>query len=97
MNNQIMLIFGALYAGVNALAFALMLYDKSQSGYARKKRIPESLLFFLSALFGSLGVLLGMLVARHKIQKTFFLVGVPMMLGQNIATLYLIYQWFAAV
>ncbi len=61
---------------INAAGFLLMLADKQK---ARKNlwRIPERVLLTVSLLGGSVGVLLGMRICRHKTQKIKFLIGVP--------------------
>jgi len=86
------------FAAVNALAFLLMLWDKVQSQKSGAERISEGLLFFLATMFGSVGVYLGMLTFRHKTRKWYFLVGMPMLIFENLASLFLIYVllWNAA-
>jgi len=54
------------------------------------ERIPEGLLFFMATIFGSVGIYLGMLVFRHKTRKWYFVIGIPLVLTQNLATLYLL-------
>jgi len=79
------------FALINLLAFLIMLSDKVKSVSAGTERISEGLLFFLAAFFGSLGVYAGMFAFRHKTQKWYFLIGIPLLLVENIATLYLVY------
>ena len=61
---------------INAVGLGLMLIDK---GRAVKNlwRIPEKTLLSLALLGGSLGVLLGMRLFRHKTKKPLFSIGVP--------------------
>lgn len=68
---------------INVLGAALMLGDKQK---AKKKawRIPEAMLLTVAALGGSPGVLLGMLLFRHKTQRPRFFLGVPLFLGVHI-------------
>jgi uncharacterized membrane protein YsdA (DUF1294 family) len=68
---------------INAFSFAIMLVDKA---LAIKKawRLPESLLMTLAAAGGSLGVLLGMLLSRHKTRKSKFILGIPLLLLLHI-------------
>ena len=58
-----------------------------------KTRTPEGVLFFLAAIFGSIGVYLGMFAFRHKTKKWYFLAGVPLLILQNAATLYIINEF----
>jgi uncharacterized membrane protein YsdA (DUF1294 family) len=50
------------------------------------------MLFFLAAAFGSIGVYAGMFVFRHKTRKWYFLIGIPLLIAQNAAAIYLVYS-----
>lgn len=88
-----MLIF---FLAVNAAAFWLMLWDKLQSRKNGAERISEGMLFFLATMFGSVGVYAGMFAFRHKNRKWYFLIGIPMVMLQNIALLFWVYSYFWA-
>lgn len=77
---------------INLLAFFIMGRDKKKS-YSEKhiRRIPEGLIFFMATMFGSVGVYLGMLTFRHKTKKWYFKLGIPMLIVQNIATVYAVW------
>lgn len=61
------------WVGLTSLAaFLLFGYDKWQAG-RQGGRIAESTLWFVSAVGGWLGGLAAMLIFRHKIAKTMFL------------------------
>jgi len=80
----------ALLAIVNLVAFVVMARDKRRSRRnSGQHRAREGVLFFLAACFGSIGVYLGMLLLRHKTKKWYFQIGIPLMMIQNIATVYL--------
>jgi len=81
----------AFFFLINLFAFLIMLNDKIKSSSAGTERISEGLLFFLAAFFGSLGVYLGMFALRHKTRKWYFLIGIPLLFIENLATLYLLY------
>lgn len=74
---------------INAVGFALMLADKHK---AKKNlwRIPESTLMLTAAIGGSLGILLGMHLARHKTKHPKFSIGVPVIFALQIVALILI-------
>ncbi|NTW30864.1 MAG: DUF1294 domain-containing protein [Candidatus Moranbacteria bacterium] len=74
---------------INAAAFVLMLLDKGRSRREGAERIPEGMLFFLAAAFGSLGVYAGMFAFRHKTRKWYFIIGIPLLMAQNLSFLYL--------
>ncbi len=79
------------YAVGNFGAFVLMGFDKGRSRKQHNaQRLPEGVLFFSAGLFGSLGIYLGMLLFRHKTKKWYFQIGIPLLLLQNLATLYLL-------
>lgn len=73
---------------VNSASFLVMYLDKRRSKKVGAERIPEGLMFFTAAAFGSLGVLGGMMMFRHKTAKWYFALGVPLLMVQNSATLY---------
>jgi uncharacterized membrane protein YsdA (DUF1294 family) len=67
-----------------------MLLDKKK---ARRNlwRIPEWVLITLAAIGGSLGILYGMYVFRHKTRHTHFSIGVPFILAVQILLVIVIY------
>lgn len=69
---------------VNAAGFLSMLVDKHK---AKKNlwRIPERTLFFIAAIGGSLGSLIGMYTVRHKTKHLTFTLGIPLILSVQIA------------
>jgi len=79
---------------INLFAFLIMLSDKIKSATSGTSRISEGMLFFLASALGGLGVYAGMFSFRHKTQKWYFLVGIPLLIFQNAATIYLIYFLF---
>lgn len=69
-----------LYCAINFFGFVLMGLDKWISIYNSKgndlRRIPENTLLGI-AVFGGIGVWVGMYVFHHKTQKKKFYIGVP--------------------
>ena len=68
---------------VNALGFAIMLYDK----YMAKNnlwRVPEATLMGIAAIGGSIGCLCGMYTVRHKTRHLKFTLGIPLILVLQI-------------
>src|SRR3989344_1459799 len=83
------------FAAINILAFGVMAYDKRISRRGRNNgpepdRIPEGLIFFMATALGGVGVYLGMLTLRHKTRKWYFQIGIPLLILQNLAALYVI-------
>ena len=76
---------------VNVAGFAAMGIDK---GRARRKvwRIPESTLFLIALIGGSIGSLLGMYGFRHKTRHWYFVWGMPaILILQTALILYLLF------
>jgi len=87
------------FAAINIMAFFFMAYDKriSRRGGDRgqgqeRDRIPEGLIFFMATALGGVGVYLGMLTLRHKTRKWYFQIGIPLLILQNLATVYLVWE-----
>lgn len=75
---------------INALSFALMLSDKLKAKNHRW-RIPEALLMLIAAIGGSVGMLAGMHLFRHKTKHPKFTVGVPCILAVQVVLFILWY------
>lgn len=69
---------------INALGFVLMLIDK-QKAKKHAWRIPEKVLLGVAVMGGSIGVLLGMELFRHKTKHKRFAIGVPVILVLQLA------------
>lgn len=85
----------AFFLLVNLIAFFIMFWDKSKSRRQGAERISEGMLFFMAAAFGSIGVYAGMFAFRHKTRKWHFLVGIPLLMIENAATLFLVFQYLS--
>ncbi len=84
------LLVPALLLGViNIVAFIAMYQDKqiARRGNAAN-RTPEGILFFLATIGGSLGIYAGMLLLRHKTRTWYFQIGIPILIIQNLITIY---------
>lgn len=80
-----------IVAVLNIISFILVYADKRKS-INDSERLPE-ITFFISAIFFSaLGVLAGMFTFRHKTQKLTFVIGIGLLLIQQIALTYLIIE-----
>ena len=68
---------------VNCISFIVMGVDKHK---ARKRawRIPESTLFVLALIGGSLGSILGMHLFRHKTRHWYFRYGMPAIFASEL-------------
>ncbi len=83
-----------IFVALNILSFFVMVNDKRRSiRGGNTERTPEGLLFFMATIFGAAGVYVGMLTFRHKTKKWYFQLGIPLLILQNLATLYLLKQF----
>lgn len=77
---------------INILGFTMMGIDKSRA-VRRHWRIPESTLFIVALIGGSIGSIIGMRVFHHKTRHWYFVFGMPAILILQIAiVLVLIYS-----
>ncbi len=76
-----------IYIGVlSVLSVIICTYDKLISKRSKVSlRVPEATLLGLSALGGSVAMLLWMLVIRHKTKHPKFMLGIPVILALQIA------------
>ncbi|MBB4800847.1 uncharacterized membrane protein YsdA (DUF1294 family) [Flavobacterium nitrogenifigens] len=73
---------------VNCFTFLLAGYDKFQARRHRR-RIPESVLFIMAFIGGSVGLLIGMFFFRHKTAKTTFIMKFSYIILVQIVVIYL--------
>lgn len=62
---------------INLYGILSMGIDKNNA-VKGKWRISENRLFFIASIFGSLGILLGMYIFRHKTKHKKFTLGIPL-------------------
>ncbi len=87
-------LLASLLAMINIGAFFVIGNDKRKSAHGRNtERVPEGFMFFLAIIFGGLGVYLGILAFRHKTRKWYFQIGVPLLILQNLVTVYVLWGW----
>lgn len=75
---------------INIVTFFYFGLDKTRSELS-KRRISERMLWFLSAIGGSVGALLGMKFFRHKTKKMSFQAGIAVILAIQILLLYFLF------
>ncbi|MBE6823975.1 MAG: DUF1294 domain-containing protein [Ruminococcaceae bacterium] len=64
---------------INVTAIIITIADKLKAIY-NKWRISEKALIVVSALGGSIAMLITMLLIRHKTKKPLFMIGVPLII-----------------
>ncbi|MBF7092761.1 DUF1294 domain-containing protein [Flavobacterium sp. ALJ2] len=78
---------------VNSIAFILAGYDKYLA-IKHKRRISENMLFTITAIGGSVGLLLAMLLFRHKMSKPSFMMKYGGIVFLQIVIALLIYFYY---
>ena len=93
MGQKVLLFY--IYA-MTILTFSICGADKF-AAQRQRRRVPEKVLFLLSALGGSVGMYLGMFTFRHKTKHWYFVVGIPLIILVQAAILfYFLGSFFAA-
>lgn len=72
---------------INTISFILFGIDKRKA-IRHQRRISEFILLSVTFLGGTVGALLGMLIFRHKISKTSFLVRMGFIVLVQVALVY---------
>jgi uncharacterized membrane protein YsdA (DUF1294 family) len=71
---------------INLIGFILMGWDKYKAK-KRQRRVPETRLFLIAAIGGSLGSWMGMSAFRHKTKHRSFTLGIPALFIFNLFAL----------
>lgn len=88
-HSKLLTVFLIYLLTLNILSFVLMLVDKYKA-QNNHWRVKEWTFVVLSISGGSIGVLIGMVVFRHKTSKKKFYIGIPIIYLANIAVIYMI-------
>ena len=88
LENKIVLIFILAYiAIISIVAICVTVYDKWAAKKRPKERTRESTLLLLSALGGSVAMLLTMYSIRHKTKHMKFMIGIPLIIAVQVAVI----------
>ncbi|MFO3667178.1 MULTISPECIES: DUF1294 domain-containing protein [Anaerococcus] len=79
-----------IYLGlINLISFLAFGFDKNRAN-RNKRRLKNGFLLGLSFIGGSIGGLIGMKVFRHKTEKAYYKMGLPLMILMQVLLLILI-------
>jgi uncharacterized membrane protein YsdA (DUF1294 family) len=78
---------------INTISFAIFGVDK-QKAIKHKRRISEFNLLILSFLGGTIGAILAMIIFRHKISKTSFLLKFGLIVLIQAVLIYFFQKYF---
>ena len=76
---------GFYLAFISVMSLIITVYDKIAAKKWDQYRIPEATLFTLSALGGSVVMLVTMLMIRHKTRHKRFMIGIPVIIAMQVA------------
>ena len=86
LENKIVLIFILAYLLIiSIVSICVTVYDKWAAKKRPQERTRESTLLLLSALGGSVAMLLTMYTIRHKTLHMKFMIGIPLIIAVQIA------------
>ena len=72
-------------AAISLISIVVCCYDKIAAKKLQKHRTRERTLLLLSALGGSLAMLVTMLIIRHKTKHKKFMLGIPVIIILQVA------------
>jgi uncharacterized membrane protein YsdA (DUF1294 family) len=75
----VIFVIALYFAVMNLVGFCMMGIDKRKA-VNKLWRIPESTLFIIAIIGGSIGSIIGMRVFHHKTRKWYFAYGMPLIL-----------------
>ncbi len=75
---------------LNLMGFFSMGADKAKAE-SNSWRTPEKTLFLIAILGGSIGSILGMKIFRHKTRHAHFVIGMPLILGIQLAAILILH------
>ena len=80
----------AYIAIISIVSIIVCCYDKFAAKHIQRHRTRERTLLALSALGGSVAMLITMLIIRHKTKHTKFMVGIPLIIAVQVAAVVLL-------
>ena len=80
MPPELMIGFAVYLAVISVISVITCIYDKLAAKVAKRHRTREAMLLVLSALGGSVAMLITMLIIRHKTKHIKFMLGIPLII-----------------
>ena len=90
MQENVWCYFGIYLVVINLIAAGLVLHDK-RAARLGSWRVKERTLLLTSALGGSVAMLIVMGLIQHKTKHVKFMIGIPVIIILQIATVFFIY------
>ena len=85
----------AYRAAISLISIIVCIYDKIAAKHLQKHRTRERTLLLLSALGGSVAMLITMLIIRHKTKHMKFMVGIPLIIVAQAVCVFLVLHFLA--
>ena len=89
-------ILGIYLIAISVVSIIVCIYDKFAAKHLTKHRTREASLLLLSALGGSVAMLVTMLIIRHKTKHAKFMLGIPLIIIIQVAAILGVYFAFYA-
>ena len=80
MPPELMIGLAVYLAVISVISVITCIYDKLAAKVAKKHRTREAMLLVLSALGGSVAMLITMFIIRHKTKHIKFMLGIPLII-----------------
>ena len=94
IENPVISAVAAYFLIISLISVIVCIYDKRVSKKNRVElRTPEKTLLILSALGGSVAMLITMLIIRHKTKHAKFMVGIPTIIIAQAAIIWALFYW----
>lgn len=89
--NTFFIILTIYLISINLISVIVTAYDK-HCAVKKRWRVKESTLMLLSALGGSVGMYITMLLIKHKTKHLKFMLGIPIILIVHLASVIYLYK-----
>ncbi len=89
--NTFFIILTIYLISINLISVIVTAYDK-HCAVKKRWRVKESTLMLLSALGGSVGMYITMLLIKHKTKHLKFMLGIPIILIVHLAAVIYLYK-----
>ena len=88
MPKELIICLGIYAFIISVISVTVCVYDKLAARVAKRHRTREAMLLGLSALGGSVAMLITMFIIRHKTKHLKFMLGIPLIMAVQAAAIF---------